>query len=479
MKLDSRFRGNDKWNSGENLICYCHSRAAPFRSLVRRREGMNLYNSKRMPIILGTKIDDLSLKEVLEKATDFLANDTGQAKYIVTPNPEICLLAEQDHAYQHILNDAWLSLPDGIGLKLGAALLGEKLSNRVTGVDYSLALIKLAADHGWRIFLFGASDGVAEKCQKILEEKYQGVKIVGRYPGRIFNFQFSIFNKCSIPNVSNDKIIDSINQVKPDILLVALGAPLQEQWIAENLSKLATVKLAAGVGGTFDFIAGKTLRAPRLMRAIGLEWLWRVTTEPHRIKRIYHATLKFIFVVLKWRLRMTFVYRSNVLGLIVRGCSSVVERLLPKQEIAGSSPVTRSTLSVDYGTLSVPPQILLVERCDEDGHWQLPQGGVEPGETTETAIKREMTEEVGTDKFKIVKHVPRFFSYRWPKLDRLRRGYAGQRQDLFILEFTGTDEDIKLDARECKQFKWVPIAEAQQTVHEVRKAQVERALEWI
>ncbi|OGY76610.1 MAG: hypothetical protein A2240_01370 [Candidatus Jacksonbacteria bacterium RIFOXYA2_FULL_43_12] len=134
---------------------------------------------------------------------------------------------------------------------------------------------------------------------------------------------------------------------------------------------------------------------------------------------------------------------------------------------------------MDYGTLSVPPQILLVERCDEDGHWQLPQGGVEPGETTETAIKREMTEEVGTDKFKIVKHVPRFFSYRWPKLDRLRRGYAGQRQDLFILEFTGTDEDIKLDARECKQFKWVPIAEAQQTVHEVRKAQVERALEWI
>ena len=268
-------------------------------------------------------------------------------------------------------------------------------------------------------------------------------------------------------------------------MLVALGAPLQEQWIAENLSKLATVKLAAGVGGTFDFIAGKTLRAPRLMRAIGLEWLWRVTTEPHRIKRIYQATLKFIFVVLKWRLRMTFVYRSNVLGLIVRGCSSVVERLLPKQEIAGSSPVTRSTfceskkcpskLYAKKGDI----QILLVERCDEDGHWQLPQGGVEPGETTETAIKREMTEEVGTDKFKIVKHVPRFFSYRWPKLDRLRRGYAGQRQDLFILEFTGTDEDIKLDARECKQFKWVPIAEAQQTVHEVRKAQVERALEWI
>ena len=143
----------------------------------------------------------------------------------------------------------------------------------------------------------------------------------------------------------------------------------------------------------------------------------------------------------------------------------MVERLLPKQKIAGSIPVTRSNLKV-----------LLVERNDEPGHWQLPQGGIDKGETARRAIMREMKEELDTDKLKIIKYVQDFHRYIWPKVDKLRRGYRGQKQDLFILEFTGAEGDIHIDNREHSNYQWAHFDKAVETVHEVRKEQTQKAL---
>ncbi len=241
--------------------------------------------------------------------------------------------------------------------------------------------------------------------------------------------------------LKTDALTSAINKAKPDILLVALGAPKQEKWIAENLPKLPSVKLAIGVGGTFDFISGLVRRAPRFMRALGFEWLWRLLIQPWRFRRIFNATIKFIATVLKWRLRMWFVYRSNVVGLIVKD-----------------------------------DKVLLVERADEPGHWQLPQGGIDRGEEPRGAFFREMKEEIGIDALSIISHIPRFFRYVWPKINQLMQGYRGQRQELFIAEFKGEDEDIKLDQDELVSFRWVSRDEALSLAHPVRKEQLNRAL---
>ena len=428
-------------------------------------------NKKKLSYILGAKIDDISLEQALEKTREFLVSSikysantadkqVSSIKYIVTPNPEICLQAKKNQRYQNILNNAFLSLPDGFGLKIGARVLGQRLQNRVTGVDFTLELMKLAAEKNWRVFLFGGEERIAQRCQKVLEEKYKGLEVVGTIEGRISNFKFQISNQCQI---SNDKVIQTINKSRADILLVALGAPLQEKWIAENLARLSTVKLAIGIGGTFDFIAGRVKRAPKLIRKLGLEWLWRLILEPWRWRRIYNAVLKFMVVVLKWRLRMRFYYRKNAVGFIVRGGSSVGR--------------TSASQAEDRGFESRSPlQIFLVERRDEPGHWQLPQGGIEARETPEQAIKREMLEELGTDKFRIIKYAPQFYRYKWPKLDKIRHGFSGQVQDLFILQFIGTDADIKLDKKEHVNFKWVDINQAPETVHRCRKEQMEKAI---
>ncbi|KKT46121.1 MAG: Glycosyl transferase, WecB/TagA/CpsF family [Parcubacteria group bacterium GW2011_GWC2_44_17] len=416
------------------------------------------------PHILGVRVDDISLQDALQNIEMELSSSASQ-NFVVTPNPEICLLAEKNEEYRrHILGLAFLALPDGFGLKIAAWILGTRLKNRVTGVDFIYGLMERASQKGWRVFLFGG-EGVALRCAQILMGRYRGLKVVGTLDGEITNYKLQITNKIQI---SNDQIVETINQARPDILLVALGAPKQEKWIAENLPRLPSVKLAIGVGGTFDFIAGRIKRAPKILRSKGLEWFWRLVIQPWRLHRIYNATLRFLFTVLLWKVRMSFKYRRNVVGLIVRdngGCSSVVECLLPKQKIAGSIPVTRSNLKV-----------LLVERNDEPGHWQFPQGGIDKGETPRNAIMREMKEELGTDKLKIIKYVQDFHRYIWPKVDKLRRGYRGQKQDLFILEFTGAEGDIHIDNREHSNYQWAHFDKAVETVHEVRKEQTQKAL---
>ncbi len=215
--------------------------------------------------ILGVKIDDVTMDEALETVHNWL-NQKGK-HYIVTPNPEIIVAAQKDKAYRRILNDADLSIPDGIGLKLSG-----RIKNTFAGVDFMEELVKQSIDWAATIGLLGGKDEVAEKCADCLRKKYPKLKIsfVSEEPGKI---------------------------PATDILFVAFGAPKQEYWIAANLDKIP-VRVVMAVGGSFDYISGAVPRAPFWIRKAGFEWLFRLITQPWRIKRQL-ALIKYMLLLMK------------------------------------------------------------------------------------------------------------------------------------------------------------------------------------
>jgi len=234
--------------------------------------------------ILGVEIDDLSAAEVADLAAGNL--QIGGKTFIATPNPEMLVAAQKDGEFARALNSADIKIADGVGLKLGAKILKKELKNRVTGTDLMDRLCGLAAERGYSIYLLGAQNGVAREAAKRLSTKFVQLKIAGAESGG------------KMDAWDSRVIVEHINAVSPDMLFVALGHGKQEKWIFENLEKLPSVKLAMGVGGAFDFFAGRAKRAPRWMRDAGLEWLWRLIREPKRYKRIWNAAAVFPWLCL-------------------------------------------------------------------------------------------------------------------------------------------------------------------------------------
>jgi N-acetylglucosaminyldiphosphoundecaprenol N-acetyl-beta-D-mannosaminyltransferase len=239
--------------------------------------------------ILGVKINDISLDETVSKIKDLLSG--SQKGYIVTPNPEICLTAYPDKKLRQIIQDSFLAIPDGFGLKIGARILGNKLKNITTGVDLCYKILNLAEQNNYSILFFEGIPPIAKLAQKVFQEKFPSLKINYLDPDKV-DWQ---------GNSANLELITEINKIKPDIILVNFGAPKQEYFINKNLDKIET-KLMLGIGGSLDFIAGKVSRAPKLMRRLGLEWLWRLIKEPKRWPRILRAVLIFPLTCIKFKL---------------------------------------------------------------------------------------------------------------------------------------------------------------------------------
>jgi len=177
-------------------------------------------------------------------------------------------------------------LADGIGLIHAAKFLGKKL-HRITGVDLVGFLAELAEQKKYPIYLLGGAEQTAQKTAVVLKETFPQINIVGAESGGL------VSPDCK--TVSDQNIIEKINKAKPKILLVAFGQVKQEKWIFSNLDKLSSVRLAIGVGGTFDYICGNVKRAPLNFRNFGLEWLYRLLTQPKRFARIFKAIVTFSF----------------------------------------------------------------------------------------------------------------------------------------------------------------------------------------
>lgn len=207
-------------------------------------------------------------------------------QHVVTPNNEMLVMSVRNRQFRKVLQRADLRLPDSTGLLLAARMTGQRLPCRVTGVDTVESVCgKLGADQG--VFFLGGRNGVASQASAALVSKNPRLRIAGMYEG-------------SPLEEDSDTIVTKINESGARLLLVAFGAPAQDLWIAENFSRLTSVKVAIGVGGTFDFLSGRIRRAPQTFRMLGLEWLWRLILEPRRIGRIWRAVVVFSVLVLMY-----------------------------------------------------------------------------------------------------------------------------------------------------------------------------------
>ncbi|MDP6575208.1 MAG: WecB/TagA/CpsF family glycosyltransferase [Candidatus Peribacteraceae bacterium] len=245
---------------------------------------------RRTVTLLGIPIDAIRQKEAIQIILEMLEGGhlkrffkVGGQHHVITPNSEMLVESFKNEKFREVLQLASLNIPDSVGLLYAAKFKGKKLPERVTGVDTVVKLCsQLPKKHS--VFLLGAKEGVAEKAAEKLKDINQNLSVAGTHSGS--------------PNEKDtEEIIHKIKEAKPHLLLVAFGAPKQDLWIAEHLNKMPSVRVAMGVGGTFDFIAGVRKRAPALLRSVGLEWMYRLIKQPKRWKRISNAVVVFPYLV--------------------------------------------------------------------------------------------------------------------------------------------------------------------------------------
>lgn len=362
--------------------------------------------------VLGSKLDLFSVEEVFVMLERRFRK--GEQSHIVTINPEICLLAEANESYQKVLNRADLGLADGVGIRVGAFLLGIQRPERITGRMVADALCQLAVKLNEPVFLLGGKDGVAQAAGDALRARWPNLKIAGAETGPDAQ-HFTL---------KDDELRKRIQASGARILLVAFGAPKQEEWIAANKKALPGVKIFVGVGGLFDYESGAVAKPPLWVQNLGVEWAFRLFTQRGRVKRVWRATAVFLSRIIVWKIRTIFIFRKNVVAMIIDQSHKRV--------------------------LVVSPW------WSEETRWQFPQGGVDAGESSEAAVMREMREELGTDLFRILDALPQAHKYTWPHWYRFVKGYRGQVQDLYLLEFTGQDADIQLGkTNELSRWEWI------------------------
>lgn len=234
--------------------------------------------------LLGVPIDVVTREEAVRKLQQFL--EAKLSRHVMTPNSEMLVAAVRNPAFFSVLQRSALNLPDSVGILWMARATGQKIPERVTGVDTVLQLCaELTEEHP--IFLLGGVEEVGARARAMLESRNSRSRIVGVYAG-------------SPREEDAAGILRRINEAQPHLLLVAFLAPEQDLWIDRYLPRMPSVRVAMGVGGTFDFIAGVRRRAPKVFQKLGLEWLWRLVREPSRFRRIWNAVVVFPLLVLRY-----------------------------------------------------------------------------------------------------------------------------------------------------------------------------------
>lgn len=232
--------------------------------------------------ILGVRVDNVTFDQAYKKFIELL--EAKACSSIYTPNPEIIMAAHEDEKFNEVITGADLVVPDGIGVIYASRILGLGIKERIPGIELMEKILNYCNITKSSIFIFGGKDPSAQKaCENILKQ-YPNIVVKGHTSGYY-------------DQSKELKVVDMINEAKPDVLFVALGAPKQEMFI-HKYKNILNAKVAMGVGGSIDVWAGNTKRAPKLFIKLNLEWLYRILANPTRIKRAF-ALPKFMVKVIK------------------------------------------------------------------------------------------------------------------------------------------------------------------------------------
>ncbi len=417
--------------------------------------------------IAGLKIDATTKSDFLSQI--LLRTKAGQKTWVTTPYSEFLYHALRDKQLLETLNQADFAVADGIGIfwakkyleiplttknfyakiiqalwqmnySLWAIIFNPKwiksaLPEKIPGSDLVWDLANLASNNNLSIFLLGGFGDTPQLAADNLKLKNPKIKIAG------------VSNK----HPDDPILYQTIKKASPDILLVAYGPIKQERWIAENLPNLP-VKLAIGLGGTFDYLAGKVPLPPKIMRAMGLEWLWRLFTQPKRIARIFNATFGLMSEIFLCKLFQYLPYRKNVVCVIINKDGLVF--------IAQRNPNNKKTRD------------RIVEKNKYINYWQLPQGGT-GNEEIIIAARREAQEETGIKNLNFIKISNEthnyVFSPSWFRLYDDEYKYKGQTQNIVYFKFTGEDSEIHLDNNELINWRWVDVNQFKNIIHPERQ----------
>lgn len=232
--------------------------------------------------ILGVPVDRVSMDQAVTALKKFLAG--SEPKMVITADASGIIQAQDDPEYFEILQSADLVTPDSYGVVWAARRKGKPVAGRVSGVDLVDRLCRMSADKGYRVYLLGAAPGVAELAAERLRLRHPGCHIVGTRHG-------------FFPADSDEVVAQEIADKKPDILLVAMGIPRQEKFIAATRD-IIRAKVAMGVGGSLDVFSGRVRRAPRIVQRLRLEWLWRLILNPRKFSKVMFLP-RFVWRVLR------------------------------------------------------------------------------------------------------------------------------------------------------------------------------------
>lgn len=234
--------------------------------------------------ILNLWVDPVDPQTAIERVKHFIEH-TDRPQSIFAVNPEKNFSVPKDPALWDMFRSASLLIPDGIGVVVAARILHGARLGRVPGADFMEKICQLSAAEGYKVYIYGGKEEINRKAAEVLTQRYPRIQIVGRSNGYV-------------KDEDMPALVDRINQSQAAVLFLALGSPKQEKWFATYRDQLKTVRVCQGIGGTLDTIVGNVKRAPETWQKLNLEWLYRLLSEPSRIRR--QKVLPWFAVLVLW-----------------------------------------------------------------------------------------------------------------------------------------------------------------------------------
>jgi len=268
------------------------------------KELMNI-DTRKVINIYGMKVDMIQIPGVIEAMEGWI-KDKSFGNYIVISNANDAAISRSDSKVKQAVNESSLSVPDGFSLILLARLNGHPLKRRVYGPDLMHDFLKVSESKGYSHFFYGSTEDILNKLKLRFKKEFPSLKLAG-----VYSPPFG-----SITKEKEEEIVDKINRASPDVLWVGLGCPKQQLWMHRHRDKFK-VPVMVGVGAAFDFIAKAKAQAPNWMRDNGLEWLFRLSTEPKRLwKRYLVANWLFLWFFLREFIRLKIVANFSKNGIL-------------------------------------------------------------------------------------------------------------------------------------------------------------------